>query len=67
MFHLKAIELIAKHLSRGAVARTPEGREGMALAQYVAGMGFSKCRIRNSTLNGSSTRTVYDTPHGVAM
>ena len=40
MFHLHAIELIAKHL-RGAVENTPEGREGMALAQYVAGMGFS--------------------------
>ncbi len=40
MFHLKAIELIAGHL-RGAVENTAEGREGMALAQYVAGMGFS--------------------------
>ena len=40
MFHLKAIELISKSL-RGAVENTKEGREGMALAQYIAGMGFS--------------------------
>ena len=40
MFHLKAIEIISKSL-RGAVDNTPEGREGMALGQYVAGMGFS--------------------------
>ena len=40
MFHLEAIRLISKHL-RGAVANTPEGREGMALGQYIAGMGFS--------------------------
>ena len=40
MFHLKAIEIISKNL-RGAVANTPEGREGMALGQYIAGMGFS--------------------------
>ena len=47
MFHLKAIELIAKHL-RGAVDNTPEGREGMALAQYIAGQGFSKRAISES-------------------
>lgn len=40
MFHIKAIEIISKSL-RGAVENTPEGREGMALGQYVAGMGFS--------------------------
>ena len=40
MFHLKAIELISKSL-RGAVENTKEGREGMALGQYIAGMGFS--------------------------
>ena len=40
MFHLKAIEIIAKSL-RGAVENTTEGREGMALGQYIAGMGFS--------------------------
>ena len=40
MFHLKAIEMISKSL-RAAVNNEPEGREGMALAQYIAGMGFS--------------------------
>ena len=40
MFHLKAIEIISKSL-RNAVANTKEGREGMALGQYIAGMGFS--------------------------
>ena len=40
MFHLEAIKLISENL-RGAVQNTPEGREGMALGQYIAGMGFS--------------------------
>ena len=40
MFHLEAIKLISQSL-RGAVQNTPEGREGMALGQYIAGMGFS--------------------------
>ena len=48
MFHLKAIELIAKNL-RGAVAGTPEGREGMALGQYIAGMGFSNVGLGSPT------------------
>ena len=65
MFHLKAIELIAKNL-RGAVAGTPEGREGMALGQYIAGMGFSNVGlgIVHSMAHGLSA--LYDTPHGVA-
>ena len=44
MFNLKAIELIAQSL-RGAVENTPEGREGMALGQYLTGMGFSNCAV----------------------
>lgn len=65
MFHLKAIELIAGHL-RGAVENTAEGREGMALAQYVAGMGFSNVGlgIVHSMVHGLGA--LYDTPHGVA-
>ena len=65
MFHLKAIEIIAKSL-RGAVANTPEGREGMALGQYIAGMGFSNVGlgIVHSMAHGLSA--LYDTPHGVA-
>ncbi len=65
MFHLKAIELISKHL-RGAVANTPEGREGMALAQYVAGMGFSNVGLGIVHSMAHSLGAVYDTPHGVA-
>ena len=65
MFHLKAIELIAKHL-RGAVANTLEGREGMALAQYVAGMGFSNVGLGIVHSMAHSLGAVYDTPHGVA-
>ena len=65
MFHLKAIELIAKHL-RGAVEGTPEGREGMGLAQYVAGMGFSNVGLGIVHSMAHSLGAVYDTPHGVA-
>ena len=65
MFHLEAIRLISANL-RGAVANTPEGREGMALGQYIAGMGFSNVGlgIVHSMAHGLSA--LYDTPHGVA-
>lgn len=65
MFHLKAIELIAKSL-RGAVAGEPEGREGMALAQYIAGQGFSNVGLGIVHSMAHSLGAVYDTPHGVA-
>lgn len=65
MFHLKAIELIAKHL-RGAVANTPEGREGMALGQYIAGMGFSNVGLGIVHSMAHPLGALYDTPHGVA-
>jgi lactaldehyde reductase len=65
MFHLKAIELISKHL-RGAVANTPEGREGMALGQYIAGMGFSNVGLGIVHSMAHPLGAVYDTPHGVA-
>ncbi len=65
MFHLKAIEIIAGSL-RGAVANTPEGREGMALGQYVAGMGFSNVGLGIVHSMAHSLGAVYDTPHGVA-
>ena len=65
MFHLKAIEIISRNL-RGAVANTPEGREALALGQYIAGMGFSNVGlgIVHSMAHGLSA--LYDTPHGVA-
>ena len=65
MFHLKAIEIIAKSL-RGAVDNTPEGREGMALGQYIAGMGFSNVGLGIVHSMAHSLGAVYDTPHGVA-
>ncbi len=65
MFHLKAIEIIAKHL-RGAVENTPEGREGMALGQYVAGMGFSNVGLGIVHSMAHPLGALYDTPHGVA-
>ena len=65
MFHLRAIELISKHL-RGAVENTAEGREGMALAQYVAGMGFSNVGLGIVHSMAHGLGALYDTPHGVA-
>ena len=65
MFHLKAIEIIAKSL-RAAVEGTDEGREGMALGQYVAGMGFSNVGLGIVHSMAHPLGAVYDTPHGVA-
>ena len=65
MFHIKAIELIAKHL-RGAVENTKEGREGMALGQYIAGMGFSNVGLGIVHSMAHPLGALYDTPHGVA-
>lgn len=65
MFHLEAIRLISKHL-RGAVANTPEGREGMALGQYIAGMGFSNVGLGIVHSMAHPLGAVYNTPHGVA-
>ena len=65
MFHLKAIEIISKSL-RGAVDNTPEGREGMALGQYVAGMGFSNVGLGIVHSMAHPLGALYDTPHGVA-
>lgn len=65
MFHIKAIELIAGSL-RGAVQNTPEGREGMALGQYVAGMGFSNVGLGIVHSMAHPLGALYDTPHGIA-
>ena len=66
MFHLEAIRLISENL-RGAVQNTPEGREGMALGQYIAGMGFSNVGlgIVHSMAHGLSALYA-PPPHGVA-
>ena len=65
MFHIKAIEIIARSL-RGAVENTPEGREGMALGQYIAGMGFSNVDLGIVHSMAHPLGALYDTPHGVA-
>lgn len=65
MFHIKAIEIIARSL-RGAVENTADGREGMALGQYVAGMGFSNVGLGIVHSMAHALGAVYDTPHGVA-
>lgn len=65
MFHLKAIEIISSSL-RGAVANTPDGREGMALGQYIAGMGFSNVGLGIVHSMAHPLGALYDTPHGVA-
>ncbi len=65
MFHIKAIEIIAKSL-RGAVENTAEGREGMALGQYIAGMGFSNVGLGIVHSMAHPLGALYDTPHGVA-
>lgn len=65
MFHIKAIEIIARSL-RGAVAGDKDGREGMALGQYVAGMGFSNVGLGIAHSMAHTLGAVYDTPHGVA-
>lgn len=65
MFHIKAIEIIARSL-RGAVNNTPEGREGMALGQYVVGMGFSNVGLGIVHSMAHPLGALYDTPHGIA-
>ncbi|MCR5624911.1 MAG: lactaldehyde reductase [Lachnospiraceae bacterium] len=65
MFHLEAIKLISQNL-RGAVNNEPEGRKGMALAQYIAGMGFSNVGLGIAHSIAHTLGAHYDTPHGVA-
>ena len=65
VFHLKAIEIIARSL-RSAVANEKEGREGMALGEYIAGMGFSNVGLGIAHSMAHTLGAVYDTPHGVA-
>ncbi len=65
MFHIKAIEIIARSL-RAAVANEADGREGMALGQYVAGMGFSNVGLGIVHSMAHPLGALYDTPHGIA-
>ena len=65
MFHLKAIEIIGKNL-RKAVENDPDGREGMALGQYIARMGFSNVGLGIDHAMAHTLSAYYDVPHGVA-
>ncbi len=65
MFHIKAIEIISRSL-RKAYANDPEGREGMALGQYVAGMGFSNVGLGVDHSMAHTLSAYYDMPHGKA-
>ncbi len=65
MFHIKAIQIIAKNL-RGAVNNEPEGREAMALAQYIAGMGFSNVGLGVDHSMAHTLSAYYNMPHGTA-
>ena len=65
MFHIEAIRIIGKSL-RGAVENTKEGRDGMALGQYIAGMGFSNVGLGIVHSMAHPLGALYDTPHGVA-
>ena len=65
MFHIEAIRIIASSL-RGAVNNTAEGREGMALGQYVVGMGFSNVGLGVDHSMAHTLSAYYDMPHGKA-
>ena len=65
MMHLEAIRLIALNL-RDAVANKPSGREGMALGQYIAGMGFSNVGLGVDHAMAHGLSALYDMPHGKA-
>lgn len=65
MFNIKCVELIAKNL-RASVNGEKEGRDGMALAQYLTGMGFSNCGLGIVHSMAHTLGAKYDTPHGVA-
>ncbi len=65
MFHIKAIEIIGKNL-RAACNNDPDGREGMALGQYIAGMGFSNVGLGIDHAMAHTLSAYYDIPHGKA-
>ena len=65
MLHLKAIEIIARSL-RKSVAGDMDGREEMAIGQYIAGMGFSNVGLGIVHSMAHPLSALYDTPHGVA-
>lgn len=66
MFHMRAIELIFENLSNAVNNKDPKAIENMALAQYIAGMGFSNVGLGIVHSMAHQLGAVYDTPHGIA-
>ena len=70
MFHYEAISLISTHLrdayAEAKAGKPASGREGMALGQYIAGMGFSNVGLGIDHSMAHTLSAHYDTPHGVA-
>ena len=67
MFEIKAIELIHIHLKNAVEnPKSKEAREGMALAQYIAGMGFSNVGLGIAHSMAHPLSAIYDAPHGTA-
>ena len=66
MYHMRAIELIFENLTRAVNDKDPEAIEKMALAQYIAGMGFSNVGLGIVHSMAHQLGAVYDTPHGIA-
>ena len=67
MFEIKAIEMIARHLETAVnEPSNPEARDGMAVAQYVAGMAFSNVGLGAVHGMAHPLGAIFDIPHGVA-
>ena len=66
MFHMRAIELIFENLTSAVNDKEPKAIENMALAQYIAGMGFSNVGLGIVHSMAHQLGAVYDTPHGIA-
>ena len=66
MFHMRAIELIFQNLAKAVNEKDPDAIENMALAQYIAGMGFSNVGLGIVHSMAHQLGAVYDTPHGIA-
>ena len=66
MFHMRAIELIFENLPAAVNEKDPKAIENMALAQYIAGMGFSNVGLGIVHSMAHQLGAVYDTPHGIA-
>ncbi|MGN0069517.1 MAG: lactaldehyde reductase [Prevotella sp.] len=67
MFEIKAIEMIHKYLPIAVNEPTnPVGRDGMAVAQYIAGMAFSNVGLGVDHGMAHPMSALHDVPHGVA-